>query len=81
MPQPVLAPRHDSDSATSAQDGFPVRTTVVLTMSLDRNLEVYCAQAGVGKSKLIEKVLYDFLVSQGLNPDKIPKSVNLHVSY
>ncbi len=60
---------------------YTVRTTVVLPLALDRNLEIYCAQAGTGKSKLIERLLFDFLSAQGFHPDKNPKSVEMSVSY
>ena len=68
------------DESTSSGD-FPARITVVLPTALDRNLEVYCAKAELGKSKLIEKLLREFLLSQGLDPSRIPKSVELTISY
>jgi hypothetical protein len=59
----------------------PVRTTVVLPIALDRNLEIYCAKTGKGKSKVIERILFDFLAAEGLQPDRTPKSIELNVSY
>jgi len=70
----------DQDRGTERSD-YPVRTTLVLPMALDRNLEIYCRQNGTGKSRLIEKLLFDFLSTQGLRPDKTPKSVEFNVSY
>lgn len=60
---------------------YPVRTTIVLPMALDRNLEIYCAKVGTGKSKIIEKVLFEFLSAEGLQPDRTPKSVEVNVCY
>jgi hypothetical protein len=70
-----------SDDSTMANQDFPVRTTIVLPMALDRNLEIYCAKTGSGKSKLIEKLLFDFLSAKGFRPDKTPKSVELNICY
>jgi hypothetical protein len=70
----------DGNGATPSGD-FPARITVVLPTALDRNLEVYCAKTEVGKSKLIERLLREFLLTQGLDPARIPKSVELTISY
>jgi len=71
-----------TDQSPSDQNhGFTVRTTIVLPMALDRNLELYCSKAGSSKSKLVERLLFDFLSTQGFRPDKTPKSVEMNVVY
>ena len=60
---------------------YSVRTTIVLPQALDRNLEIYCAKTGTGKSKVVEKILFDSLTAEGLQPDRTPTSVEVNVSY
>jgi len=57
------------------------RTTIVLPMALDRNLEIYCSKTGSTKSKVVESLLFDFLSLQGFRPDKTPKSIEMNVIY
>ncbi len=70
-----------NDSPSDQNQGFTVRTTIVLPMALDRNLEIYCSKSGSSKSKLVERLLFDFLSIQGFRPDKTPKSVEMNVVY
>jgi hypothetical protein len=71
----------ESRSNGSQAAEYPVRTTIVLPQALDRNLEIYCAKVGTGKSKVIEKILFEFLTKEGLHPDRTPKSVEVNVCY
>lgn len=67
--------------ATDHAKSFTVRTTIVLPMALDRNLEIYCSKAGSTKSKVVEQLLFDFLSAKGFRPDQTPKSVEMNVVY
>jgi hypothetical protein len=69
------------DTPSDRNQGFTVRTTIVLPMALDRNLEIYCSKSGSSKSKLVERLLFDFLSTQGFRPDKTPKSVEMSIIY
>ncbi len=53
------------------------RTTIVLPLALDQNLELYAVRVGASKNDVIKKVLADFLVQQGMQPFKTPKSVEV----
>ena len=52
-----------------------VRMTIILPENLDWNLTVWCANTGESKSELIQRVVHDFLVAQGLQPDRRPARV------
>jgi hypothetical protein len=69
------------NSPSDRNQGLTVRTTIVLPVALDRNLEIYCSKSGSSKSKLVERLLFDYLSNQGFRPDKTPKSVEMNVVY
>ena len=69
------------NSPSDRNQCFTVRTTIVLPVALDRNLEIYCSKSGSSKSKLVERLLFDYLSAQGFRPDKTPKSVEMNVVY
>ena len=49
------------------------RTTLVLPVALDQNLEIFAVRSGMAKGEVIKKVLIDFLTKEGFQPDKRPK--------
>lgn len=53
------------------------RTTVVLPTVLDSNIEVYALQNRITKGKVIEMALFKYLKEAGLEPDKMPKRVEV----
>jgi hypothetical protein len=67
------------DSATSGSAVETTRTTLVLPVALDQNLELYAVQEGLPKSEVIKRVLADYLAKKGFQPDRRPKSIT--VSY
>ena len=54
------------------------RTTLVLPESLDENLEAYALRSGITKSQVIKRLLREFLIENGLQPDKKPR---VQISY
>jgi hypothetical protein len=66
----AMAPANGTPSRTT-------RTTLVLPETLDQNLELFAVKTGLPKGEIIKKVLSDFLTTQGLQPDKRPKSINV----
>lgn len=55
------------------------RTTVVMPVELDENWEVYALMVSKPKMVVIQEVLFEFLKSKGLQPDKRPRKIE--VSY
>jgi hypothetical protein len=53
------------------------RTTLVLPVTLDQNLELFAVKTGLPKGEVIKRVLIDFLIKQGMQPDKRPKSIDI----
>ena len=49
-----------------------VRTTIILTEAIDRNLEVLAALTGRGKGEVIREALSAYLQGHGLKPEKLP---------
>ncbi len=74
------AQEQDGTSQNGASSGAMLtRTTIMYPVALDENLEVYAIRVGRNKGEIIKQVLSDFLRSQGLQPDKRPKRID--VSY
>ncbi len=68
------------DSSIASMNGRSTqttRTTLVLPVTLDQNLELFAVKTGVPKGEIIKRVLSEFLIRQGLQPDKRPKSINI----
>ena len=57
----------------------PVRTTIVIPVEMDLNIELCRIKFGLTKNDLIKRALSEFLVGQGFDPSKAPR--NLGVSY
>lgn len=53
------------------------RTTLVLPETLDQNLELFAVKAGMPKGEIIKQLLSEFLIKQGLQPDKRPRSIDV----
>lgn len=53
------------------------RTTVVVPEALDRNLALWCAKTGSTKSDIITRLLSDFLSSEGFQPHRRPRTVEV----
>jgi len=53
------------------------RTTLVLPVTLDQNLEIFAVRSGLSKGEVIKRVLTAFLTKEGLQPDKRPKSISV----
>lgn len=68
-----------TESIASKGNGAVTRTTVVLPLSLDANLELYALKVGKTKGEVIKEVLSTHLKKAGFQPDKTPKSIE--VSY
>jgi predicted DNA-binding protein len=58
-----------------------VRTTIVLPVALDQNLEILCAQEGKTKNKAVIEALDVMIRKAGLQPFKQPKKVAFTVKY
>ena len=58
-----------------------VRTTIVLPAALDQNLEIFCAKETKTKNQAVIKALTIMLEGAGLEPLRLPKSVEVNVSY
>lgn len=56
-----------------------VRTTIVIPVETDLNLELCRIKLGLSKNELIRRAIADFLTGHGFDPSKAPK--NLGVSY
>ena len=63
--------------AVSAPLTLTTRTTVVLPVALDQNLELFAVKTGVSKGDVIKRVLTEYLTKQGFQPDKSPKSISI----
>ena len=83
MPAPKLAPGN-----TPPTNGFdlppvissqPARTTIVIPVETDLNLELCRIKLGLTKNDLIKRAINEFLVGEGFDPSKAPR--NLGVSY
>ncbi len=64
-------------AAGTEADVRSARTTIVLPIALDENLEVYALKTGTPKGEAIKAAISKFLIAQGLQPDKRPKSVQV----
>lgn len=64
-----------SNGATSSPNA---RTTIVLPLSVDENLEAYALRSGIAKGEIIKRVIVDFLIREGMQPDRRPK---VEISY
>jgi hypothetical protein len=53
------------------------RLTVVLPIALDSNAEIYALQNRITKGRVIEMALFEFLKKAGLEPDKMPKQLEI----
>jgi hypothetical protein len=58
-----------------------VRTTIVLPVALDQNLEIFCAKETQTKNQAVIKALTAMLKDAGLEPLRLPRSVRVDVSY
>ena len=58
---------------------LPVRTTIVIPVETDLNVELCRIKLGLTKNDLIKRAINEFLLAQGFDPSKAPK--NLGVSY
>ena len=77
-------PRPRAHANSTIPESSPVttttaRTTIVLPVALDDNLEIYAIQSGLKKNDVIKRALTDFLTQQGLQPHRRPKDIK--VSY
>ena len=54
-------------------NGSRIRTTLVLSSTLDRNLELYCLTQGIQKGQVMEAALTEYLTAKGMQPDKAPR--------
>ncbi len=57
--------------------GTTTRTTLVLPVALDQNLELFSVRCGMSKGEIIKKALTEFLTSQGLQPMRQPKAIRV----
>ena len=53
------------------------RVTVILTETLDRNLDFCAAAAGKGKSEIVYEVLCEYVKKLGLDPSRVPRLESL----
>ena len=58
-----------------ALDSECVRTTVALPETVLLNLSIWCARNKLRRNEGIVQILAQFLVSEGLQPDKSPKEI------
>jgi hypothetical protein len=70
------------DSTMSSMNGGAratptTRTTLVLPITVDQNLELFAVKMGLPKGEIIKRVLVEYLIKQGLQPDKRPRSINV----
>jgi hypothetical protein len=56
-----------------------VRTTIVLPIETDLNLDLCRLKLGATRNELIKRAIHNFLVQEGFDPLRSPK--NLGVSY
>jgi hypothetical protein len=56
-----------------------VRTTVIFPKAMDRNLEICQLKLGLSRNEAIQQALRQFIELQGLDPEKIPRAID--VSY
>ena len=56
-----------------------VRTTIVLPIETDLNLDLCRLKLGATRNELIKRAIHNFLVQEGFDPLRTPK--NLGVSY
>jgi hypothetical protein len=49
------------------------RITLVLRETVDLNMEAYAQLKGIHKHEAVNVALTDFLLRQGLQPDKVPE--------
>ena len=61
------------NSIGATQRGEVARTTLVLPITLDQNLEGYALQCGKAKNELIKTAVTEYLASKGLDPARKPK--------
>lgn len=54
-----------------------VRTSILLTKVLDRNIEAYCAIKSKSKNEAMQELLKVALQSAGLQPDKEPREISV----
>ncbi len=71
--------QHAGNTATRSvvASANSARTTVVLPVALDENLEVYSLKVGVPKGEIIKQLIANHLVTQGLQPDRRPRSIEV----
>lgn len=67
------------NASAGAEVGNPTvaRTTIVLPVAIDRNLELYALKRGLPKGEVIKRVLAVFLESEGMQPYKLPKTIDI----
>lgn len=51
------------------------RISLVLPVTLNRNLKFFCAEWGRRKNVVIAEAISEFLIKRGYQPDKWPKPV------
>jgi len=73
--QPKRHSRRAAGLSTSTQREI-IRTTLIVTDVLNRNLEIYCALNGMSKNDGVVKLITDQLSAEGFKPDQYPKEVN-----
>jgi hypothetical protein len=66
-------PNGQSNREVSPSQKTIVRTTLVVTDVLNRNLEIYCAMNGMNKNDGVVKLITDQLAAQGFKPNQYPK--------
>lgn len=57
-----------------------VRTSILLTKALDKNLEAYCAIKSLSKNEAMQQLLKTALKNAGLglDPDREPKTITVN---
>jgi hypothetical protein len=63
--------------ALNAGSAATTRTTLVLPLALDQNLELFAVQKGLPKGEIIKRVLAEYLKKEGLQPDKRPRTISV----
>lgn len=53
-----------------------IRVTYVVPQALDKNVEIYSAISGIQKHEIVTEALASYLQTKGLQPLKVPSSVN-----
>jgi len=70
-------PKNAAATALAEIGPSTTRTTLVLPLALDQNLELFSVKCGISKGEVIKKALADYLTRHGFQPMKRPKSISV----